>query len=355
MVVCTHAETLNKRLVMPWVHWGISGVDLFFVISGFVMVYTTAGRPVAPARFLLNRIVRIVPLYWVFTLAVFALALAAPMLLQSTTANWLDLIRSLFFLPFQKGGGLTQPVLFLGWTLNYEMFFYALFALSLWVRPLGLRTGLMVLLLGLLAAAGQIFHPRGTISAFYTNSIILEFAFGMALAYFNRKAVFSNWPPVVPALLLALAAGGAILAVHSPLAFHYRAFYWGVPAILVVWAAVMLEARGRRYSGDRLLLLGAASYSIYLAHPFAYIPIEKLATRAHLTTGTALPLMFAAAVAAMMATGVAVHLLLERPLTQAIRGVTRGPGAQGEARALWPWRLSAKPGDSRGDKAARDD
>src|SRR6185437_14170487 len=103
--------------------FGAGGVDLFFVISGFIMVYTTVGRPISGAEFLGRRIVRIVPLYWLLTLAVFGIALIAPTLLQFTTASWGQLLKSLFFIPFAKANGDVQPVLFLGWTLNYEMFF----------------------------------------------------------------------------------------------------------------------------------------------------------------------------------------------------------------------------------------
>jgi peptidoglycan/LPS O-acetylase OafA/YrhL len=155
--------------------------------------------------------------------------------------------------------------------------------------------------------------------------------------------------------LLLAAAGGVAIPVASSIGVDDRVVFWGIPAALAVWAMVMLEAQGWRYSGKSLLLVGAASYSLYLAHPFAYIPIEKLAHRGHLAHGPMVALLFAGAVAAMLAVGIAVHLLLERPLTEVIRGMTRGRGAQGEARALWPWRLSAKPRDLEGDKSARDD
>lgn len=342
MVVCAHAAVLDHRMLMPWFHSGIYGVDLFFVISGFVMVYTTAGKAVTPGRFMLNRVVRIVPLYWVLTLAVFAIALIAPTLLQFTQANWLDLLRSLFFVPFQKNGGLVQPILFLGWTLNYEMFFYALFALSLAVRSLGLRTGLMIAVLILLVTVGQLVRPQGVVAVFYTDPIILEFAYGMALAYLNHRVDFRRWPTFWPVVLLLAASAGVAVAVAIRAEFELRAFYWGIPAALIVWAVVALEAQGWRYMGKRLLLVGAASYSLYLAHPFAFIPVEKLVKLAHLNTPALTPWLFVGSLALMLAAGIVVHLLLERPLTEYFRSRTRGPGVQGEARALWPWRLSSR-------------
>jgi exopolysaccharide production protein ExoZ len=110
--------------------FGGGGVDIFFVISGFIMVYTTQSHHVGPFSFFVNRVVRIVPIYWLLTLAVFTLAVIAPHLLGATRAAPSELLKSLLFIPFAKSNGAVQPILFLGWTLNYEMFFYMLFALG---------------------------------------------------------------------------------------------------------------------------------------------------------------------------------------------------------------------------------
>jgi exopolysaccharide production protein ExoZ len=97
---------------------GNAGVDLFFVISGLIMVLTTWGRPIGPRRFFVNRLKRVVPLYWIVTLAVFAIAVVAPSLMQATRADPVELAKSLLFIPFAKANGLVQPVAFVGWTLN---------------------------------------------------------------------------------------------------------------------------------------------------------------------------------------------------------------------------------------------
>jgi peptidoglycan/LPS O-acetylase OafA/YrhL len=353
-VVLAHIATLNEAVLMPWLGWGTAGVDLFFVISGFVMVYTTAGKPVGPGQFMLNRIIRIVPLYWALTIAVFAIALVAPALLQSTQASWFDLARSLLFIPFQKNGGLIQPVLFLGWTLNYEMFFYALFALSLALPTLRLRIGIMSVLLAALVLAGLWLRPAATIPLFYTSPLLLEFAFGMALAFLYCRSEFSRWSRLWPwGLLAAGALLGPVIAAVRPDAHSLIAR--GIPAAFIVWAAVMFEAQGKSYGDRFLLLIGAASYALYLSHPFAFIPLEMLARGAALTSGWVLLPVAAAELAVILAVAVLVHLGLERPMTQWLRARTSGRRTS-EARALWPWRLRAPPaGDSRGDKSARGD
>jgi exopolysaccharide production protein ExoZ len=97
-------------------HWG---VDLFFIISGFLMCYGTEG---SGAQFLTKRLIRIVPLDWTGTRGVFSLALLAPHVLNTPTTRVVALLQSLACIPFHKGTQL-QPALFLGWPLNYEMFF----------------------------------------------------------------------------------------------------------------------------------------------------------------------------------------------------------------------------------------
>src|ERR1019366_2869669 len=130
MVVWHHGvgQLATLETYFPF-RFGTSGVDLFFVISGFIMVVTTAGRDVTPTEFIARRFVRVVPLYWVLTLALAATALVAPSLFRSVTLTAVSLIQSLLFIPHfsPSHAGMIWPVLVPGWTLNYEMFFYVVF------------------------------------------------------------------------------------------------------------------------------------------------------------------------------------------------------------------------------------
>src|SRR5215467_252489 len=101
------------------------GVDLFFVISGFIMVYSTDqlfGTAHGPMEFLKRRLLRIVPLYWIVTSLYLALTLLIPEFAKGYPAGFL--IASYLFIPAARPDGVIEPLVGQGWTLNYEMLFY---------------------------------------------------------------------------------------------------------------------------------------------------------------------------------------------------------------------------------------
>ncbi|MBA3897949.1 MAG: acyltransferase, partial [Sphingomonadaceae bacterium] len=161
----------------PLIHVGSFGVDIFFVLSGFIIAHVTARDP---RGFAAKRLIRVLPLYWLATLAVFAAARAAPALFAATDPSWLNLARSLLFIPYARPDGVVQPLLFLGWTLNYELLFYAIFALALAVG--GTRASLVaVALLVALTMVGLAIPPDLTALHFWTRPILLEFALGIGV------------------------------------------------------------------------------------------------------------------------------------------------------------------------------
>lgn len=321
LVVFVHLDQFLRRLGLT--PFGHGGVDLFFVISGFIMVYTTRGRPITAAAFLRSRITRIAPIYWLITLAVFAVALVAPSLLQATSSDPEQLAKSLLFIPFQKANGLVQPMLFVGWTLNFEMFFYALFALGLLFPNRKVGAAAVVALLGALVVLGRVARPDGVIAAFYTRPILLEFAAGMLLGTLGSEV--KTHTPLGRRALTAACLGGLVATALVPLAMPgvSRLFTQGMPATLVAASAIVLHQSGVTLAlGPRslrtLLLLGNASYSIYLTHPFVTQTLQKLGQR--LAPSPALTLvLIAVTLLAVTALGIITHLLVERPLTRVVK------------------------------------
>jgi exopolysaccharide production protein ExoZ len=346
LVVVGHAahetEVMSAALGRPAadlsaVNWGF-GVDIFFVISGFIMVYTSAGlfgRPGAWRIFLTRRLMRIVPLYWLLTTALLVGAVVMPKLLNVPITDWRHVLASYLFIPSMRIPGEIRPVMALGWTLNMEMFFYVLFAATL---AFPFRRGIAVLALAILsfAAIGLAFRPEQVQLSFWSQSLVLEFLFGCLLAVAFLKGARLTAPV---ALALALIGFAGMLKVPGldgePTAFD--GLRWGIPALLVVAAAALSPG-----SSSRLVLwlaaLGDASYSLYLAHPFILRPLRNVWMS---LVGDSVSLTVYVLVAAAVATlgSVVVYRCVERPLlrwTQARLGPsTRRPGrAPDQAPAL---------------------
>ena len=295
-----------------WTHTeiGQAGVDLFFVISGFIMMHVS-GREPSPGAFLRARAVRIVPLYWLAT------GLAA-ILAGTTDAG--HLLASLLLLPHAGPAGRGWPVLIQGWTLNYEAFFYGAFALSLLLRA---RVRLLVLTagLGVLALAGLVLHPVDAILSTYTSPLLLEFLAGAWLCRLDQ----AGWRPQGGAAIVALVVGvGALLLqARAPYPEAWRALAWGVPAVLVLGGALGMELRGWMPSLPPLRKLGDASYALYLTHLLVLGQVQPWVKP--LATPLAVPL----AVLACASVGWVVHRWVEAPLTAWLRRPSRSVLAAG--------------------------
>jgi exopolysaccharide production protein ExoZ len=311
-VVLVHLTGSGGLLPLPRI--GQAGVDVFFVISGFLMVEISRDRRPAPWTFMAQRCARIVPFYWLMTVCVFLIALAVPHALAATTAATADLIRSLLFIPFRKPNGLIQPTLFVGWSLNYEMFFYVCFALGLGVRRAARGYALTAALLLGLIALGALVPDGGPIFSFYTSPLSLEFLAGMAIA------VLCPWRrrPLTRTLAMsfagvAFAAASAVLLLPL-LASGPMLLLCGGPAVLLVGAAVRLERAGWRVRTPALVRLGDASFALYLTHPFAIEAVRVVADRFD-PLGIAWPVTAPMAVVLALALAIASHRLVERPLS----------------------------------------
>lgn len=304
---------------------GRAGVDLFFVISGFIMFHATHQAPQTPSRFWVNRLVRIAPLYWMATLLVAGLWLAglAPFGVSRLDAQ--DVAASLAFLPDVRADGSDYPVLAVGWTLVYEMYFYLLFGLCLFLRSQMLS--LVVLAALFLASwfALSVLPAPPHMLEVYLQPITLEFVAGGALALIWRRlpeglpAVRSRiWGyGLVVAGLVALAPAAATFgeAINSDSALRLAVF--GVPAILVMAGSLILQRAGAIWREPRLLLLGAASYAIYLIHPLAVqYGVAAVAGLGPVVAGIV-------AIAVSLAIGLAVHLRVETPMMAWLRGNAR--------------------------------
>ncbi|WP_126174440.1 acyltransferase family protein [Altericroceibacterium xinjiangense] len=320
-VVYFHAaiqvRQLNPEIKVPII--GAMGVDIFFVLSGFIMWVTTRHSHVSTGRFIVKRIERIAPLYWLLSIIVAIFALLMPHLLNSTRFDPAHLLASLFFIPWPNPAGVPgtsehlSPILIPGWTLNMEMMFYLLFSLCLPLRK-GWRVASISLLIIVLYVIGLMGAKNGSIAAFYGNTIILEFLMGILLAAYLIPflSLSAPWAWGLLALSLIVLAGIEAAGLDLP-----RAVKFGVPAFFAIAAAINLERLSAVPNFSALVKLGDASYSIYLSHIFVLAGLRVI--MGFLGIGVTLWTACAFMVVGMAASailGLLIHEYVEKPLSR---------------------------------------
>ena len=301
---------------LDWFNWGW-GVDIFFVISGFIMIHTSAdhfGKPGAAQEFVTRRLIRIVPLYWFMTTALIAGALVAPRLLNVPIGDFQHILASYLFLPDARPDGGVRPVVALGWTLNYEMFFYVFFALCM-LLPLRRGLALLFVLFGLFLIAGQMGPWNNVRVDFWTSPLLAEFLFGVVLGLMARMGWKLSLPQAIGTAVTALAmvyVCGPALSIGDNLPEVLRS---GIPAALLVGGGALGPDCPRKLSTRALAFLGDASFALYLAHPFIIRPMREVWSA---LAGVKLPLFayLPVALAASCLAAIALHLLLEKPMTK---------------------------------------
>ncbi|MCJ2122637.1 acyltransferase family protein [Methylobacterium sp. J-077] len=333
---------LDPGTLLPW--WG--GVDLFFVISGFVIVHASGrlfGVPGGRTRFLAHRVARVVPLYWLVSLLYLSLALARPDLLGDAAALVNEpgtILAGFLFWPAARPDGLVQPLYGLGWTLNYEAFFYGLFAIGLGFGRRG-AVAWLALALVTLVASGVLVPGLPVSFRFWANPIVLEFLLGAGLALAHREGF---GPGVALRLgiailgLLGLLLAARLLVGDGAADGVLRPLLVGVPAALLVAAALGQDRDAAQVAAlpspiRGLVILGDASYALYLVHPFALRFGREVLLRLSLAPTLHPWGSLAVMVAGSIAAALLVHRCVERPLARWARARLDPGGAQNRVRA----------------------
>ncbi len=298
---------------------GASGVDIFFVISGFIMVYITQARETRGRDFFLHRVLRIAPAYWVATLIMTVCLIIAPSLFSSAHLTLVHVGTSFLFVPWPhpvQPGAL--PLLQVGWTLNYEMLFYLIFAISMGLHYHA-RVSITTLVLLALCIIGAVTGPsQNAWVQFFTFTIMLEFVFGMGIA------LLVNWLPKQRGLGVGVAVAGIVglsIAWQLPIARldPLRFVVWGVPAAVLALGVVQLDRINAIGRNKFALLLGDSSYSLYLTHLFVLGLLGKVWAALKLATVISDLALIATGVIGATLAGIAFHILVEKPLSACVR------------------------------------
>jgi exopolysaccharide production protein ExoZ len=262
---------------------GAAGVDLFFVISGFIIGTVMAGR--SASEFAVARLWRIYPIYYVNLLIFMAIGLLAGASLERDR-----LLTSLTLWPVWSRW--EHPYLPTGWTLSFEMLFYGITTLALAIKlPRLIAPVILVLVAANLAIGGPLLNFVGA-------PIVLEFLAGLALIQTPRDLRFGIPAMVIGLALLALLPDpihGNDFTLAGLGVTWERVATFGIPAVLLAYGAMTLEPMFKR--ARSLIALGDASYSIYLSHLLVVI---------------ASPFWWPVTVVLCLAVGVAMHRYIEK-------------------------------------------
>ena len=295
--------------------WGF-GIHLFFVISGFIMVRTTRGYGSAKGGlvFLTRRIIRVVPLYWLMTSLVLLGAVLAPELLNMPVGGLAVAMGSYLFMPVLRDGGELRPVLGQGWTLDYEMFFYALFALSMLLPR---RSGLVALASALigLVLIGQLAHPANAVLGVWTNTLLLEFLLGLGIGLVQEAGLSLGTGTAVVGVTLGIVSAIAFGPACAACAGLQAWIDQGIPAALIVAACVLGPVWPVTRGTLALAAIGDASYSLYLFHPFV-IRVLRNAWLAAMPATVPLDGELVLGCVAAVAAAILLHRCVEAPMTR---------------------------------------
>jgi exopolysaccharide production protein ExoZ len=297
--------------------FGAAGVDIFFVISGFIMLHVSfsQGRPPdTTLPFLAKRIARIYPFYWV--------CIAATMLLWSVgfykllIPSFGMISSSLLLLPSE------HRVIGIAWTLVYEMYFYLLFSITLF-RGSQLVSLIATTILILIGMALGNFISSDPVRSFLKNPIALEFCYGMFLAYlFQRRADFTHIARPLWIIGFACIAAAPLWIDHpntNGLPDAIRILVWGIPAVLVVASFLSMRIGAGSRAMQLAVAIGDASYAIYLTHPFVMISYARLLHSSKSFSNLPQVSMIPFVVLTSALLGLVAHRALEAPLIKVAR------------------------------------
>ena len=272
LVVFTHLPSMEIKhggdsILPAFIRFGISGVDLFFVISGFIMVYVTwESRRNAKnsLKFLFARLSRIYPIYWFIAALVLAAWKIQPDLM-SFDPRLTSLWKSFLLWP-----DITFPMLKVAWTLIHELYFYLVFAVILLLPRRFLLPALIVWMLFVLAGNLDGWSGKSPEAAIVFHPLTAEFFLGaMAGVIFKRFRAAIARPTLIVGILMWLAGLYYLATTLGPAEYPTdweRVLYFGMPGVFIVYGVAAIEQRGKYQFPRWCSVFGDWSYSLYLSH-----------------------------------------------------------------------------------------
>lgn len=320
------SEAAWMATALSFNEFGASGVDLFFVISGFVMAMMLAADPHRRiGDFVMDRLIRIVPLFWLAS-AIYA----ALLMLMARDIAPAALMATITVIPLDPAL-YVAPLLFVGWSLGFELIFYAVVGASLSSSPRH-RSAIIITTLILMIGVGALSPPAPGVISLLFNAIFAEFLLGIGcFAIWYRYAGQAS-----PIMARTLAGSGAALLLLSAVfgvdfdaqymaiidggASAQRALVWGVPWAMVM-AGLLLDCRRDVHLATDTLLhrIGDASFALYLVH----VMVSLIAETWIPAIGIAPDVIVAGTILVSLVCGLAAHRWVEGPMLIALKRLRR--------------------------------
>ena len=301
--------------------FGASGVDFFFVLSGFIIYYAhkkDIGKPRTLLTYLYKRVTRIYPIYFIIFIGVYVLAYITPQLHNTVPHDFHTLIKSILLFPQDKNilDGTGAPVLMVAWTLQFEMLFYLMFTLGIINRRLGQAVIVLFISLFFYLPETNTFPLE-----FLMNDYIWLFLMGM----FSAKMVTENRLGLKYAFILAIYGGVICLfaafdvITESNNLGNVKIIINGIGYSFIVVALTTYEQNGKVFLKHKYFqLLGASSYALYLIH----VPLISILSKLSLLLGAQAVGFWGALITYIIIftvcifVSIAFHLIVEKPMTK---------------------------------------
>lgn len=334
MVVMSHLFIIEQKysvdqILGDWAIYGMAGVDLFFVISGFIMVYVMWDRPrgaKAAGEFLWGRASRIYPLYWIVSLVLLALWFVRPDMVFSSIDAPPDILKSFALFPHER-----EPLLAVGWTLVHEMYFYLVFAGIMLLPRKALLPCLIVWLLVILAIneEPQIYNgPQGTVFSLVISPITLEFLAGAYYCWLLKNSALKGtgaksgkFAEILTNIIILVSISWliwALVKLDGLSDFTMRTLYLSLPLMFLVGASAERDRLGKPI-WKPLVTLGDWSYALYLTHVLSLTLMGRIWAHFKSESWIDNVLVLLVMIAATIAISGLVYNYIERPIIKAAR------------------------------------
>lgn len=315
LIVLTHIAFKDQQYSLGNFKFdsGVFGVDIFFVISGFIIYFVSVNKPSGLKgiiSFLKHRVIRIIPLYWVLTSFALIVYIIMPENVNQHTGST-DVINSFTLFPSE-----TRYLLAVAWTLSYEFYFYSLFSIALFFTNHRFKTISLILLS--LSCLGILM--KDTFNGFYfnflTNDLLLEFSYGVIIAKIFLHVQKNK-------IMIAFISLGMFLVsmvfYFFELKTGFRGIDFGLPAMFLVLGLIMLEKQLNHVKIKFLETLGTLSYSLYLVHLFVLAFVALIYRKLHINTIASEIFYLVAMFGISLISSYFVYTFIEKPLLALLR------------------------------------